>query len=36
MGVFGFDDLDMDDLEVLGVDFGSLDDVDGIKDSIFV
>ncbi|KAK4195968.1 hypothetical protein QBC40DRAFT_268862 [Triangularia verruculosa] len=32
-GVFGFDDLDMDDLEVLGVDPGSPDDVDGIKDS---
>ncbi|KAK4679199.1 LOW QUALITY PROTEIN: hypothetical protein QC764_202000 [Podospora pseudoanserina] len=33
VGVFGFDDLDMDDLEVLGVDPGSPDDVDGIKDS---
>ncbi|KAK0668813.1 hypothetical protein QBC41DRAFT_356240 [Cercophora samala] len=32
-GMFGFDDLDMDDLEVLGVDPGSPDDVDGIKDS---
>ncbi|KAK0735658.1 hypothetical protein B0T21DRAFT_312881 [Apiosordaria backusii] len=32
-GVFGFDDLDMDDLEVLGVDPGSPDEIDGIKDS---
>ncbi|KAK4177844.1 hypothetical protein QBC36DRAFT_184010 [Triangularia setosa] len=32
-GMFGFDDLDMDDLEVLGVDPGSPDEVDGVKDS---
>lgn len=35
-GIFGFEDLDMDDLEVLGVDPGAPDDVDGIKDSTLV
>lgn len=35
-GAFGFDDLDMDDLEVLGMDPGAPDEVDGIKDSTLV
>ncbi|KAK1754499.1 hypothetical protein QBC47DRAFT_324535 [Echria macrotheca] len=35
-GVFGLEDLDMDDLEVLGMDPGSPDEVDGIKDSTLV
>jgi len=35
-GVFGLEDLDMDDLEVLGLDSGAPDDVDGIKDSTLV
>ncbi|KAK3988334.1 hypothetical protein QBC44DRAFT_243799 [Cladorrhinum sp. PSN332] len=35
-GIFGFEDLDMDDLEVLGVDPGAPDEVDGIKDSTLV
>lgn len=35
-GVFGLEDLDMDDLEVLGMDPGAPDDVDGIKDSTLV
>ncbi|KAL2142224.1 hypothetical protein VTI28DRAFT_1422 [Corynascus sepedonium] len=35
-GVFGLEDLDMDDLEVLGMDPGAPDEVDGIKDSTLV
>ncbi|KAM7216281.1 hypothetical protein V8F06_008300 [Rhypophila decipiens] len=33
---FAMEDLDMDDLEVLGMDRGSPDEVDGIKDSTLV
>ncbi|AEO56052.1 hypothetical protein MYCTH_2059413 [Thermothelomyces thermophilus ATCC 42464] len=35
-GVYGLEDLDMDDLEVLGMDPGAPDEVDGIKDSTLV
>lgn len=35
-GVFGMEDLDMDDLEVLGMDPRSPDELDGIKDSTLV
>jgi hypothetical protein len=35
-GVFGLEDLDMDDLEVLGMDPGAPDEIDGIKDSTLV
>ncbi|KAK3901451.1 hypothetical protein C8A05DRAFT_34854 [Staphylotrichum tortipilum] len=35
-GMFGLEDLDMDDLEVLGMDPGAPDEVDGIKDSTLV
>ncbi|KAK4122401.1 hypothetical protein N657DRAFT_621804 [Parathielavia appendiculata] len=35
-GLFGLEDLDMDDLEVLGMDPGAPDEVDGIKDSTLV
>ncbi|KAK3685061.1 hypothetical protein B0T22DRAFT_208891 [Podospora appendiculata] len=35
-GAFGIDDLDMDDLEVLGMDPGAPDEIDGIKDSTLV
>lgn len=35
-GAFGLEDLDMDDLEVLGMDPGAPDEVDGIKDSTLV
>ncbi|KAJ4306247.1 Nucleoporin nup85 [Collariella sp. IMI 366227] len=35
-GAFGLADLDMDDLEVLGMDPGAPDEVDGIKDSTLV
>jgi hypothetical protein len=35
-GVFGLEDLDMDDLEVLGVDPLAPDEIDGIKDSTLV
>ncbi|KAK4449164.1 nucleoporin NUP85 [Podospora aff. communis PSN243] len=35
-GAFGFEDLDMDDLEVLGMDPAAPDEVDGIKDSTLV
>ncbi|KAL2015617.1 hypothetical protein VTK56DRAFT_5095 [Thermocarpiscus australiensis] len=35
-GVFAFEDLDMDDLEVLGVDPGAPDEIDGIKDSTLI
>ncbi|KAK4104121.1 hypothetical protein N658DRAFT_466054 [Parathielavia hyrcaniae] len=35
-GIFGLEDLDMDDLEVLGMDPGAPDEVDGIKDSTLV
>ncbi|SPQ22056.1 38e33afc-f5ce-45e7-9d1f-886671648e58 [Thermothielavioides terrestris] len=35
-GIYGLEDLDMDDLEVLGMDPGAPDEVDGIKDSTLV
>ncbi|KAL2132170.1 hypothetical protein VTI74DRAFT_4133 [Chaetomium olivicolor] len=35
-GAFGLPDLDVDDLEVLGMDPGAPDEVDGIKDSTLV
>lgn len=35
-GAFAMDDLDMDDLEVLGMDPGAPDEIDGIKDSTLV
>ncbi|KAH6649925.1 hypothetical protein F5144DRAFT_636218, partial [Chaetomium tenue] len=35
-GVFGLEDLDMDDLEVLGMDPDAPDEIDGIKDSTLV
>ncbi|KAL2259078.1 hypothetical protein VTK26DRAFT_7380 [Humicola hyalothermophila] len=35
-GAFGLEDLDMDDLEVLGMDPGAPDEIDGIKDSTLV
>ncbi|KAK3373547.1 hypothetical protein B0T24DRAFT_657397 [Lasiosphaeria ovina] len=35
-GMFGMEDLTMDDLEVLGVDPGDSDEVDGIKDNTLV
>ncbi|KAK4138056.1 hypothetical protein BT67DRAFT_460475 [Trichocladium antarcticum] len=35
-GVFGLEDLDMDDLEVLGMDPGAPDEIDGVKDSTLV
>ncbi|KAK3360031.1 hypothetical protein B0T25DRAFT_473221 [Lasiosphaeria hispida] len=35
-GMFGIEELDMDDLEVLGMDPGAPDEVDGIKDSTLV
>lgn len=34
--LYGFDDLDMDDLEVLGVDPGNPDEVDGVKDNTLI
>ncbi|KAK4191603.1 hypothetical protein QBC35DRAFT_292859 [Podospora australis] len=35
-GIFGLEDLDMDDLAVLGMDPGAPDEIDGIKDSTLV
>ncbi|KAM7185400.1 hypothetical protein V8F20_011819 [Naviculisporaceae sp. PSN 640] len=35
-GAFALEDLDMDDLEVLGMDPGAPDEIDGIKDSTLV
>jgi len=35
-GMYALEDLDMDDLEVLGVDPGAPDEVDGVKDSTLV
>ena len=35
-GLFAMGDLDMDDLEVLGMDPGSPDEVDGIKDNTLI
>ncbi|KAK0616103.1 hypothetical protein B0T17DRAFT_540228 [Bombardia bombarda] len=35
-GAFAMEDLDMDDLEVLGMDPGAPDEVDGIKDSTLI
>lgn len=34
--LYGFEDLDMDDLEVLGVDPGNPDEVDGVKDNTLI